>query len=218
MKAVLWDFDGTIVNTEVVWIGVEREILAGYGVELPDEVAHALAGTSMAVTQERVASLIPGRPLCPEQVGERIVAGVLRVIEGSELPFQPGALELLGELADEGVPAALVSTSPRALLNLALGRIEKHPFLAVIGAEDAVELKPHPEAYLTAMRRLGVDAHDVLIIEDSLVGVAAATASGGVVLAVPDQVPVPDGPNRVVLDSLAGVRVDDLRTMWRDNR
>lgn len=218
MQAVLWDFDGTIVDTETVWMRVEGDLVRSHGGEYTMEFAHSLVGGNLASTSAAIAELLPGRPLEPDAIAELLFQRVVDAIAGAPLAYKPGVVELLAELADAGVPCALVSTSGRSLLEAAVARMPRHPFAVIVGSEDTAVYKPDPEAYLTALRALGVDAHDALVIEDSVVGTEAGNAAGAVVLAVPDQVPVPERPHRLVVESLAGITVDDLREIWREQR
>lgn len=218
LRAVFWDFDGTLANTETIWQAVQAELIAEHGGSMPAGLAESLVGTGMEHASTAIAGCLPEGSLSPAQVAAELNSRVLAAVSAGGLPVQPGVAELLAELAEQGVPCALVSTSARELLELAVSKLAVHPFLEIIGAQDVAEPKPDPEAYLLAASRLGVPIEETLVIEDSLVGAQAGNASGAVVLAVPDTVPVPEQANRVILDSLAGFGVADLRRLWAENR
>lgn len=218
MKAVLWDFDGTVADTEVVWMREQGKLVADYGGEFTTEFAHSLTGTSMAVTASAIAEILPGHPLTAAEVSDRLERQVIATIASGPLPYRPGVAPLLAELAQQNFPCALVSTSSRQLLEIAVSKMPVHPFQLFIGGEDVTCPKPDPEGYLVAAQTLGVDPHDVLIVEDSFVGTLAAQASGAVVLVIPDQVRIGPAPHRVILDNLAGLSVNDLKELWRTNR
>ncbi|MDO4785216.1 MAG: HAD family phosphatase [Propionibacteriaceae bacterium] len=218
MKAVLWDFDGTLADTEVVWGRVQGRFVERHGGSWTTETAHALVGTSMAETADVIAGLLPGRPLTPEAIAAGIELDMIEAFSAGPLPLRPGVAELLAEMVRLDIPSALVSASPRALLRVALSWLGEHPFRFVIGGEDVSRPKPDPEGYLSALRRLGVGAGDAVIVEDSVSGTQAANATGALVVAVPDQVPIGEAPRRVVLPTLAGVGIDELHRLWEEHR
>lgn len=218
MKAVLWDFDGTVVDTERVWIDVEIAFLASYGVQFTTEQAHALIGVDSRITGQVIGDLIPGRPFTPEQTTAEILRRVEDRVAASPLPFKPGAPELLAAVRAEGLACALVSASPRSMLESAVARMPADTFAVIVSSDDVERHKPDPEPYLRAMGALGVRPDEALVIEDSVVGTASGNAAGAVVMAVPDQLPVPAAPRRVIVDTLAGMSVDDLRNIWRKHR
>lgn len=218
MRAVLWDFDGTLADTEVVWARVQGQFVSRHGGTWSEEIAHKLVGTSMAVTAEFISGLLPGREFTPAEVAAQIERDMLVAFSSGPLPLRPGVPELLGEMVRRGMGSALVSASPRALLEVALASLGQHPFQIVIGGEDVRRPKPDPEGYQEALRRLRLNPEDVVIVEDSVSGAAAANATGAVVIAVPDQVPIDEAPRRVVLPTLAGVGIEDLHRLWEAHR
>jgi HAD superfamily hydrolase (TIGR01509 family) len=128
----------------------------------------------------------------------------------TSLVWKPGARELLVDVADSGIPAALVTSTHRRLTERALDTIGRE-FFAVSVCGNEVEMpKPHPEPYLRAAELLGADPARCVAIEDSPLGIAAAEAAGCVVLAVPSEVEVSPAPSTTVWSSLAGRSVSDL--------
>ena len=212
--AVLFDMDGTIVDTEPYWIAAEYALVESYGGVWTDEHAHALVGNAL------IDSAIYIRehgavPLPPEEIVDRLLDEVVRAAEAS-VPWRPGAVELLTELGDRGVPCALVTMSYRRLAATVIEKLQAGAFATVVTGDQVVDGKPHPEAYLTAAARLGVDPRRCVAIEDSPTGIASAEAAGALVVAVPHNVPIPRGPGRVLVDSLTELSVDRLAALLRE--
>lgn len=123
----------------------------------------------------------------------------------------PGAGELLDALRDEGVPVALVTSSLPEIADAVLKSVGRDRFDAIVTAGDVLRPKPDPEPYLTAARLLGVRPVRSVVLEDSPTGVAAATAAGCAVVAVPSLLPIEAAPGRLVVPSLTEVTVSALR-------
>lgn len=208
--AVLWDLDGTLVDTEPLWMAAETALAAEHGVTWTQEDGLALVGSDLMDSARTIEARIRSG-LAPEEIVAHLVgeiAGAMR----SDLPWRPGAAELVRALADAGVPQALVTMSYR---EIAQPVVDLLPFDAVVTGDSVSRGKPHPEPYLAAARALGVDAADCLAVEDSATGAASADAAGCVVLAVPHMVAVPDGPRRRLRTTLAGLDVEGLTALWR---
>jgi HAD superfamily hydrolase (TIGR01509 family) len=200
--AVLWDMDGTLVDTEPYWIECERELVGRYGHEWRDEDAHALVGNSLPVS----AAILRERghvPLEPEVIVEELLDGVIERVR-RHVPFRPGARALLSELAAAGVPCALVTMSYRRFTAAVVEVLPAGAFAAVVAGDEVTHGKPHPEPYLTAASRLGVAPAECVAIEDSPAGVASAVAAGVPTLAVEHLVPIAPGPGRTIVRTLDG--------------
>jgi HAD superfamily hydrolase (TIGR01509 family) len=200
--AVLWDMDGTLVDTEPYWIEAERELVAEHGGVWTDEHAHALVGNPLLVSAEYIRAY-GNVDLPPEEIVERLLDGVVAAVRG-RVPWRPGVRELLDELIGEGVPCALVTMSYARLAAAVVDQLPPGTFAAVVTGDEVRHGKPHPEPYLLAAARLGVAAQDCLAIEDSPPGTASAAAAGAAVVAVPCVVAVPPGPGHVVVPTLLG--------------
>jgi HAD superfamily hydrolase (TIGR01509 family) len=205
--AVLWDLDGTLVDTEPAWIEAEHRLAAEHGVEWTEEDGEAMVGSALpraaAIMQER------GVDLPADQIIDRLERGVFEII-GAHVPWQPGALELLTELRDEGVKCALVTMSFRAMADRIVAGAPTGVFAAVVAGDEVTHGKPHPEPYLRAAELLRVDIRRCVAIEDSPTGLAAAEASGARVVAIQRVVPVPPRPMRNRLATLEGLGVAGL--------
>lgn len=211
--AVLWDMDGTLLDTEPYWIEQEHRLVESYGGVWSDEHAHNLVGNDLLVTADYIRAHSPV-DLEPEALVDRLQSGVIDRLR-EEVPWRPGALELLAELRSLGVPCALVTMSWRAMVDVVVDALPAGSFDVVLSGDEVECGKPHPEPYLAAARDLGVDVRDCVAIEDSVTGVASALASGARTIAVPLVVQVPPRDGLTMLDSLDGVRATDLLPLTR---
>ncbi len=212
--AVLFDFDGTLAETEPHWIAAESEIAAGLGGRwTPEDGLRMVGRNTRDMAVELVATIATTAGSCPVDVDE-ILGMVFREVAlrcaATDDLFTPGARELLAELRELGVPLALVTSSPRLVLDPVLARLPEGTFAVTVAGDEVSSPKPDPEPYLTAASALGVDPAECLVVEDSPSGAASGNAAGAVVVAVHSMVPVPDAPRRVRLRGLDGVRAHDL--------
>lgn len=207
--AALWDMDGTLVDTEPYWIETEFALAATYGATWSTEHALALVGNDLLVSGRYIREHM-GLDLSAEEIVELLLDGVVERVR-REVPWRPGARELLADLVATGVPCALVTMSYRRFVEPILATLPSGTFAAVITGDEVAHGKPHPEPYLTAAAALGVPPQACVALEDSPTGAASAEAAGCRVLAVPHHVPVPAGPGRVLHDSLSGL---DARSLW----
>lgn len=215
--AVLFDLDGTLIDSEELWWDAEcRTVGSWNGSWTREDQAHCLGGPLERVTGYMAART--GSPLTPGDIGERLLDEMERLLRVGDLGWRPGALELLVECRATGVPTALVSASHRRLLDAVADAVEHHPgmphpaFDVTVAGDEVEHGKPHPEPYLEAARQLGVSITECIVIEDSPTGVASGQASGALVIAVPHVVAIEPGPRRWVVPSLEGVHLDDVRT------
>lgn len=216
LQAVLWDFDGTLADSEPLWMNAEYELIPGLGGEWNDTHAHNLVGNSLLVSAQYIVDVIGRDDIEPEWVVDQLTSRVVAQLVSGEIPWRPGALELLGHLRDEGIPCALVSASYRSMLDAVVDRLPEGSFTTVVAGDEVTHGKPHPEGYLTAAERLGVDPRRCVVLEDSLPGTASGNASGALVLGISNLVAIPPAPRRVVIDTLVGLDVPALETMLAD--
>jgi HAD superfamily hydrolase (TIGR01509 family) len=205
--AVLWDMDGTIVDTEPYWMRAESELVASFGGTWTAEDGMRLVGSGLhqaaGVLQEA------GVELPREVIIDRLTDHVLEQIEIA-VPWRPGARELLGELRAAGVPTALVTMSLRRMALRIASALDPHRFDVVIAGDDVTHAKPHPEPYLMAAAQLGVSIRDCIALEDSEFGLVSAVASGAAAIGVPCHVTLHEGPTHELWPSLQGRAVADL--------
>lgn len=211
--AVLWDMDGTLVDTEPYWIEVEFELAATYGAPWSREHALNLVGNDLLESGRYIRAHM-GIDLDPAQIVELLLDGVVERVE-RRVPWRPGALDLLASLADADVPCALVTMSYERFVAPILTELPPSTFAVVVTGDAVSQGKPHPEPYLKAAAGLGVDPNDCLAIEDSETGTRSAVAAGCAVLVVPHHVVVQPGERRTFVDSLVGL---DIPTIWNSVR
>jgi HAD superfamily hydrolase (TIGR01509 family) len=206
--AVLWDMDGTLVDTEPYWIEVEYEIAERHGGTWSHAHALNLVGNDLLDSGRYIREHMGIEP-SPEQIVEELLDGVVARVERA-VPWQPGAREQLAALRGAGVPCALVTMSYERFVAPILAALPPGTFDVVVTG-DRVELgKPHPEPYLKAAAGLGVAPGDCLAVEDSNTGAKSAESAGCTVLVIPNHVPVLDGERRVFRDTLVGLDLLDL--------
>lgn len=186
LSAVVFDFDGIILDSETVEFESHRRIYERCGVVLtPDEWCAQIGlwnDTDEQRWHARLCRRSPGAPDWPAFQAEK--SGLCAEL----VPSAPmrGIRELLVELETSGVPAAIASTSPRSWVvpateRLGLARL----FRAIVSGDDVAARKPAPDLYLEAARRLAVDPARAVALEDSAPGIAAARAAGMRAVAIP---------------------------------
>ncbi|WP_436842249.1 HAD family hydrolase [Streptomyces cyaneofuscatus] len=218
--------DGTLVDTEVLWWETAREVAAGLGHRLSDADAPEVVGRAVADTAAHLievtggdASEPPGAPADRAAALARTAAELtdsfFRKVDAGA-PLRPGAAALLASLKDAGVPFALVSASPRSVVDAVVaGSLAGVDFAFTLSADDTVRTKPHPDPYRAAAERFAADPAACVAVEDSPDGTASADAAGCAVLVVPSLLPVAPGRARTFARSLEevdlGVLSDCLR-------
>jgi HAD superfamily hydrolase (TIGR01509 family) len=215
LAAVLWDMDGLLVDSEPLWTVAEVALAEQLGGRWSDQLKAAIAGTRLDVAVPAILEHY-GRPTDDETVAwasgwllERMVT-----LYAENPPLLEGVPELLKAVHAAGVPQALVSSSYRVLVDAVLAH-GYGPFALSLSGDEVMHGKPHPEPYLTAAARLGVDPRDCVVLEDSAAGVLAGEAAGCVVVAVPSVpgVTVLSAPGVATRDTLLGLSVADLRSL-----
>jgi HAD superfamily hydrolase (TIGR01509 family) len=214
--AVLWDLDGTLLDSEKLWDIPLYELTEKLGGELSLATRRAMVGTNVKRTLDLIYAEVGLGAPGPAQLAEDAAWLDRRMAElfGASLPWRPGAQEALATVRAAGFPMALVTSTERGLTEIALDTVGRDLFdITVCGDEVDGLNKPHPEPYRLAARRLGVAPTSCVAIEDSPTGTESAVGAGCTVLVVPCDVPVEPGERRVFRDSLEGLRVDDLTAL-----
>jgi HAD superfamily hydrolase (TIGR01509 family) len=214
LQAVLWDMDGTLVDSEPIWARVQIDLLTSLGATWTIEDCVDLVGSDLGDAVKVWMSRIPAGAIEPDELAGRMYGEVIRSLK-EEVVFRPGAVELLQALKRDGVPCALVSASYRVMIDAVLGHLPPDPFEVIVAGDEVTLGKPHPEPYLTAAAKLGVDPAQCVVIEDSITGTQAGTAAGAYVVAVPQWVAIPEAPRRLVVDSLEPLTPESLRALLR---
>ncbi|MGA0359869.1 MAG: HAD family hydrolase, partial [Ilumatobacteraceae bacterium] len=213
-SAVLWDMDGTLVDTEPYWIAAERRLVAEYGRDWPDHHAHAMVGFDLRDSAAYMIEHGGIDDLAPEQIIERLLDDVIESVR-QRIPWRPGARELLAALVADGVPCGLVTMSWRRFVDPILDALPAGSFSVVVCGDDVTRGKPDPEPYRRAAELLGVDPSDCMAIEDSPTGVASAVAAGCVTVGVPNVADLSSTRGAAIVPSLIDV---DLAGIWESTR
>lgn len=213
-SAVLFDMDGTLVDTEPMWLASETELMGRFGYEWTNEdQAHCLGGPLDRVG--RYMFSLAGGMQTPEYFTNTLISLTeAHLRDGAQL--MEGAQELMSLCEGLNVPMALVSASPRVLVDAVLDNLRGHNFAISISSDDVTNVKPDPEGYLAAARFLNVAIERCLILEDSVTGVAAASASGGLVIAIPHLVPIFNGERVRVVSSVRDLSREKLLDLYRE--
>jgi HAD superfamily hydrolase (TIGR01509 family) len=211
-SAVFFDMDGLFANSEPLWLEGETELMARYGhVWTHEDQVHCLGGPLTRVGDYMFSLVSAQSPQFFTQTLVEIV--VAKLAAGTQL--MPGAQKLARVLKESGVPIAMVSASPRNIVNAVLSGVD-HDFATTISSDDVKKTKPDPEGYLKAAEFFGVDITNCLVFEDSLTGVAAATASGAFLIAVPHFVTVNETPRVRVIKSLEELNIEVLANYYTE--
>jgi HAD superfamily hydrolase (TIGR01509 family) len=214
--AVLFDMDGTLVETEQKWEEALFALAGRLGGTMSAAARQETVGTSMR-TAMRILYADLGLTRSEQQLAEdaRWVEDAVAGLLAEDVAWRPGARELLAAVRAAGVPHALVTTTPRRLTRLVLPHLGDRFNVTVCG-DEVPALKPDPAPYLQAAAALGVDPACCVVVEDSTAGVTAGLAAGAAVLGVPSLQPLAPAPGLVLRDTLAGVRLADLADLLTD--
>jgi HAD superfamily hydrolase (TIGR01509 family) len=207
LHAVLWDMDGTLIDSEPSWILAQRTLVEQHGGTWTDVDGFALIGSDMETTAAAISAKgVPGGTDDISRVLTEHVADALR----REIRWRPGAVAFVEALRDAGVPQAIVTTSPMNIVEVVAAALPTGAIGVLVTEESVNRGKPDPEPYLLAAQRLGVEIHQCVAVEDSPTGLQAAVRSGAAVLAVPCDVPIELAPSWSRSDSLEGLTLADL--------
>ena len=207
-RAVLWDMDGTLVNTEPYWMSVETELVESYGGRWTHDDATQLIGNNLL--DSALVLQQAGVDLEPSDIVDLMTDRVAERLRTQGVPFRPGARELLADLREQGVRTALVTMSLRRMALAVVERIDFHAFDLVVAGDEVERPKPFPDPYLTAAAQLGIDIADAVVIEDSPPGVTSGAASGAVTLGVPNLVPLDGFGADALWPTLEGRTTSDI--------
>lgn len=210
--AVLFDLDGTLIDSEPYWIQSERELAAEHKSEWSQEDGNKLIGMSLYDSSQLIKERL-GSDLHPEEIIDKLTDGVNKQLARS-IPWRPGAEALLRELRRKGVKTALVTMSMR---RTALQVVETIPFKAfdvVVAGDDVVHGKPHAEPYVKAATLLGVRPEDCVAFEDSITGILSAEAAKTKAVGIPNMMIIPQHEGRILWTTLEGVTLKKLRELF----
>jgi HAD superfamily hydrolase (TIGR01509 family) len=208
MSAILFDMDGTLIDSEPLWLKAEIEVMAEVGCHWDEQdQINCLGGPA-----ERTERYMQERSQNIKPYGYFInrLHEVMRARITNELDLIPNALSLLKECKDAGIKTALVTASSRDLMTIVLKRFPPGAFDVVVSGDDVEKSKPDPAPYLLAAKQLSVDILKCLVLEDSLTGVQSGLSSGAKVIGIPHLVQMSEHPNLRVISSLDEITLSNI--------
>jgi HAD superfamily hydrolase (TIGR01509 family) len=215
-QAVLFDMDGLFIDSEPDWHAAELEMMRSNGYDwTPEDQLKCLGGPLHRVTE--YMSVCLKRAKTPEELGELIVSEMQKRMSG-KASLMPGALDFSRGLSDAAVPQALVSASPRPIVDAVLTGMSEKYFSYSVAAGDIERTKPFPDPYLHAAKLLNVDIQQCLIFEDSPTGLTAAKASGAFVVGIPHFLEVAEEPRLKIVKSFKDVSASTLAEWFAINQ
>jgi HAD superfamily hydrolase (TIGR01509 family) len=212
--AVFFDMDGLMVDSEPEWLLSEIEVTAPFGYTWVEQDQVACLGGPLSKVGQYMFDRC-GKVESPQFFTQSLIDTQVARMRGNT-PTMPGAIELVRELQSHGVKTALVSASPRNIVDAVLDNLGHDLFPFSISSDDVENTKPHPEAYLKAATMSGSDIANCLVFEDSLTGMSAAIASGALLIGVPHLVTIEESTRVRVIKSLEQLSFSKLIELKSD--
>ncbi len=208
MSAILFDMDGTLVDSEPLWLEAECEVMESVGASWSAQDQLSTLGgpreRNEKIMQEKSNNVKPYGFF-----GDQLDILMLKKLQ-TQLQILPNALDLINECRNFGLKIALVTASGGQLMRTVLTHFPINFFDVTISADDVERSKPDPAPYLLAADRLGVKIEDCVVVEDSITGVTAGLSSGAQVIGIPHLVSLPDHENLRIVNTLAELSVTKL--------
>lgn len=211
-SAVMWDMDGTIIDSEPYWVAAEIELVERFGGTWTHEDGLKLVGQGLPHAAAYLQKA--GAELTADQIISQLTDRVIESLNHT-VPWRPGAVQMMEVIADAGIPQALVTMSIERMANLVADLVPGTPFTVVVAGDHVTNGKPDPEAYLFAATQLGVDITDCVAFEDSVAGITSAARSGAVTIGLPHLIDVSAAPANELWPSLAEKSLGDLFTTFQ---
>lgn len=208
MSAILFDMDGTLVDSEPLWLEAEIEIMQELGCSWTAQDQLACLGGPRAKT-ERLMQEKSGFKMPDGYFGEKLDL-LMEEKLAKDLRIFDGVFELLEECKEIGLRLALVTASGRKLMKAVLKNFKEDIFEAVVSGDDVTKTKPDPEPYLLAARKLSVDIRKSVVIEDSLTGVTSGLRSGAHVIGIPHFIDLPADPRLRLVERISDLNLAKL--------
>lgn len=208
-QAVLWDLDGTIIDSEPYWLLSEQRMVEEFGGTWSEADGMALVGSGLTFAATEMQR--HGVTLPVDVIVQRMVDEVDAMI-AEQIPWREGARELLDSIHAAGIPQVIVTMSYRSTAHFIANAVGI--FAAVVSGEDVTHPKPHPEPYLVGAAAVGAEPRLCVALEDSIPGNASAVAAGVVTIAVPLHIAIPDSPEYTTWHTIVGRDVSDIREVF----
>ena len=212
--AVFFDMDGLMIDSEPEWLLSEIEVTKPYGYTWLDSDQIACLGGPLSRVGEYMFEKC-GQVESPNFFTQELIRVQAEKMRGNT-PTMPGAVELVRNLQSHGIKTALVSASPRNIVDAVLDNLGHDLFPFSISSDDVAQTKPQPDCYLKAANISQSDISNCLIFEDSLTGMKAATSSGAFLIAVPHLVHIEESQKVRVVKSLEQLNFEILQTLHSD--
>lgn len=212
-RAVLWDMDGTLIDSEPYWMKSEGAFARANNSVWTEQDGLSLVGMSLYDSSKIIKERV-GSDLEPEQIIEQLTDEVTAQLK-KEILWRPGARELLTLLRKKGVKTALVTMSMHRMAQEVVDAIGFDAFDVVVAGDDVIHGKPHPEPYLKAAELLGVKPEDCIAFEDSVSGLRSAEAAGTKAVGIKNIVDIPAQSGRILWPTLEGVTMADLKGLFK---
>lgn len=212
-SAVLFDMDGTLIDSEHLWLEAEHLVMAALGGTWSEaDQRECLGGPLERVIEYMLAKV--STSMTEAEAMELLLTTMEQLLRTTPLQWRPGARDLVDETLSLGIPTALVTASWRRLIDAVEWAIDhdlgRQAFTLTIGGDEVENTKPHPEPYQEAARRLGFQPADCLALEDSPTGTTSALAAGCRVVAIPHIAEITDNPAVAQISSLEGFSLEAL--------
>lgn len=211
--AVLWDMDGTLIDSEPYWMKSEGAFAKANNSPWSEQDGLSLVGLSLYDSSKIIKDRV-GSPLEPEQIIDQLTDEVTAQLR-QEILWRPGAKELLLLLRKKGIKTALVTMSMHRMAKEVVDSIGFDAFDVIVAGDDVIHGKPHPEPYLKAASLLGVNPEDCVAFEDSISGLRSAEAAGTKAVGIKNIVEIPAQPGRILWPTLEGIGIRDLKRLFR---
>jgi HAD superfamily hydrolase (TIGR01509 family) len=210
--AVLWDMDGTLIDSEPYWHESEQDLASAHDKEWSIDNAKSIIGKSLydssAILKDHLKS-----EMHPHEIIDHLTNHVIGRLE-EQIIWRPGARQLLLELREAGIKTALVTMSMRRMALAVANSVGFDAFDLVVAGDDVTYGKPHPEPYLKAATELGVTPEQCMALEDSPTGLASAEAAGVRTIGIENMLQLKPAPNRTVLTTLEGFNLKQLAEIY----
>ena len=212
-SAVLFDMDGTLIDSEHLWLEAEHLVMKALGGTWSEaDQRECLGGPLERVIDYMLAKVTT--TMSSDEAMELLLSSMEHLLRTTALQWRPGARALVDQTLRLGIPTALVTASWRRLIDAVESAIDldlgRRAFTVTIGGDEVEHTKPHPEPYQEAARRLGVAPQECLALEDSPTGTASALAAGCKVVAIPHIAEIASAAGLARIASLEGLSLQEL--------